>query len=80
MNLVGLFGVQQGTTGDLLVGLPTQMTEMHPPVPRGGPNGGQSWDLSKIEARRAGLVGLNSLSLYRLCLHRPLASHTRGWS
>jgi hypothetical protein len=32
MNLVGLFGCQQGTQGDLLVGLPTQMTEMHPPV------------------------------------------------
>jgi uncharacterized protein YbcC (UPF0753/DUF2309 family) len=32
MNLVGHFGVQQGTAGDLLVGLPTQMTEMHSPV------------------------------------------------
>lgn len=32
MNLVGNFGVQQGTAGDLLVGLPTQMTEMHSPL------------------------------------------------
>jgi len=32
MNLVGNFGVQQGISGDLLVGLPTQMTEMHAPV------------------------------------------------
>ena len=32
MNLVGNFGVLQGTAGDLLVGLPTQMTEMHSPV------------------------------------------------
>lgn len=32
MNLVGNFGVQQGVSGDLLVGLPTQMTEMHSPL------------------------------------------------
>ena len=32
MNLVGFFGVQQGGSGDLLVGLPTQMTELHAPV------------------------------------------------
>ena len=32
MNLVGHFGVQQGSAGDLLVGLPTQMTEMHSPL------------------------------------------------
>ncbi|CAD7935802.1 unnamed protein product [Amoebophrya sp. A25] len=32
MNLVGNFGVSQGASGDLLVGLPTQMTEMHVPV------------------------------------------------
>jgi len=25
MNLVGNFGVQQGTSGDLLIGLPTQV-------------------------------------------------------
>jgi hypothetical protein len=31
-NIVGNFGVMQGASGDLLVGLPTQMTEMHPPV------------------------------------------------
>jgi len=30
MNLVGNVGCQQGTSGDLLVGLPTQITEMHP--------------------------------------------------
>jgi uncharacterized protein YbcC (UPF0753/DUF2309 family) len=32
MNLVGNFGVMQGTSGDLMVGLPTQMTELHSPV------------------------------------------------
>eukprot|EP00445_Apocalathium_hangoei_P001187 CAMPEP_0203860318 /NCGR_PEP_ID=MMETSP0359-20131031/12353_1 /ASSEMBLY_ACC=CAM_ASM_000338 /TAXON_ID=268821 /ORGANISM="Scrippsiella Hangoei, Strain SHTV-5" /LENGTH=1351 /DNA_ID=CAMNT_0050777367 /DNA_START=153 /DNA_END=4208 /DNA_ORIENTATION=- len=33
MNMVGNFGVMQGATGgDLLVGLPTQMTEFHTPV------------------------------------------------
>mmetsp|Transcript_63280 Transcript_63280/g.142714 ORF Transcript_63280/g.142714 Transcript_63280/m.142714 type:complete len:493 (-) Transcript_63280:1178-2656(-) len=32
MNLVGYAGVMQGTFGDLLVGLPTQMTELHPPA------------------------------------------------
>jgi len=32
MNLVGNFSVQQGTSGDLLIGLPTQMTEMHRPA------------------------------------------------
>jgi hypothetical protein len=32
MNLVGNFGVQQGVSGDLLIGLPTQMTEMHSPA------------------------------------------------
>ena len=32
MNLVGNFSVQQGTSGDLLIGLPTQMTEMHSPA------------------------------------------------
>lgn len=32
MNIVGNFSVMQGTAGDLLVGLPTQMTEMHSPL------------------------------------------------
>ena len=32
MNLVGHFGVSQGSAGDLLVGLPTQMGEWHTPV------------------------------------------------
>jgi len=32
MNVTGHIGVMQGTSGDLLVGLPTQMTEMHSPV------------------------------------------------
>ncbi|CAD7967840.1 unnamed protein product [Amoebophrya sp. A120] len=32
MNLVGMFGVQQGVSGDLMPGLPTQMTEWHVPV------------------------------------------------
>lgn len=31
MNVVGNFGLQQGTAGDLLVGLATQMTELHSP-------------------------------------------------
>ena len=31
MNLVGHVGVQQGQSGDLLIGLPTQMTEFHAP-------------------------------------------------
>jgi hypothetical protein len=31
MNVVGNLGVMQGTFGDLLVGLPTQMTELHSP-------------------------------------------------
>ena len=32
MNLVAHCGVQQGPSGDLLVGLPTQMTEFHAPL------------------------------------------------
>jgi len=32
MNIVGMLGVQQGVHGDLLPGLPTQMTEMHSPL------------------------------------------------
>merc|ERR1719353_21126 len=32
MNVVGNQGVMQGVNGDLLVGLPTQMTEMHSPL------------------------------------------------
>jgi formate hydrogenlyase subunit 3/multisubunit Na+/H+ antiporter MnhD subunit len=32
MNVVGNHGVMQGVSGDLLVGLPTQMTEMHSPL------------------------------------------------
>jgi uncharacterized protein YbcC (UPF0753/DUF2309 family) len=31
-NVVGLLGVSNGTEGDLLPGLPTQMTELHDPV------------------------------------------------
>lgn len=31
-NISGLIGVLNGTTGDLLTGLPTQMTEIHPPL------------------------------------------------
>ncbi|MBL7716520.1 MAG: DUF2309 domain-containing protein [Bdellovibrionales bacterium] len=31
-NVSGLIGVLNGTTGDLLTGLPTQMTEIHPPL------------------------------------------------
>ena len=30
-NVVGNFGMQQGSTGDLLGGLPTQLSEMHSP-------------------------------------------------
>ena len=32
VNVVGNFGIQQGTAGDLLVGLATQMSELHSPV------------------------------------------------
>lgn len=32
MNIVGDLGVMQGCNSDLLIGLPTQMTEMHSPV------------------------------------------------
>lgn len=32
LNVVGHFGVLQGTAGDLRTGLPSQMTEFHPPV------------------------------------------------
>jgi len=31
VNVVGNFGIQQGTAGDLLIGLATQMSEMHSP-------------------------------------------------
>ena len=32
LNVVGMVGAMQGTTGDLQVGLPTQMTEWHAPA------------------------------------------------
>ena len=32
VNVVGNFGLQQGTAGDLLIGLATQMSELHSPV------------------------------------------------
>ena len=32
VNVVGNFGIQQGTAGDLLIGLATQMSELHSPM------------------------------------------------
>ena len=70
-NVNGLLGVCNGIEGDLLTGLPTQMTEIHDPVRLLTVVEQNARDRARGRAKQPGRLRADRKRVGPLCLHRP---------